>query len=71
MSFWTAIVLIIGIGALSEMYRARLKTSSEKYDKLFNDLTDRLSRLEERMVNIETIVLEKEKYRKFEELENQ
>lgn len=68
MSFWTAIVVIVAIGAISEIYRSRLKTGSKEIEKFLEQLTQRVTRIEERMANMETIVLEKEKERKFDGL---
>ena len=68
MSFWTAIVIIVAIGTISEIYRSRLKANSVKTEASFKKLTQRMVSLEERMANLETIVLETEKRRKFSEL---
>lgn len=70
MDLWTMImiVLIVAIAAASKMYRARLKAHVEKSEGFFQELTQRIDRLEERMANIETIVLEKERAKKFSDL---
>ncbi|CAB1060672.1 hypothetical protein D1BOALGB6SA_5439 [Olavius sp. associated proteobacterium Delta 1] len=68
MSFWTAIVIIVAIGTLSEIYRSRLKANSVKTEASYQKLIQRMVSLEERMANLETIVLETEKRRKFSEL---
>jgi hypothetical protein len=68
MSFWTAIVIIVAIGAFSEVYRSRLKAGYRGVEKLLEEQAQRMTRVEERMANLETIVLEKEKERKFEGL---
>jgi hypothetical protein len=68
MSFWTAIVIIVAIGTLSEVYRSRLKANAVRTEASYQKLTQCMVSLEERMANIETIVLEKEKSRKFSEL---
>ena len=68
MSFWTAIVIIVAIGTISEIYRSRLKANSVKAEESYQKLSQRIVSLEERMANLETIVLEKEKSRKFSEL---
>jgi hypothetical protein len=70
MGFWTAVVLIVAIGTISEMYSIRFKKSSRQSEALFKELSGRLAGMEERMANIETIVLEKEKVREFAELES-
>ncbi|UCE03093.1 MAG: hypothetical protein JSW67_02545 [Candidatus Latescibacterota bacterium] len=68
MGLWTAVVLIVAIGVLSEMYRARLKAQAGRTNAAYEDLAKRLVRLEDRMANIETIVLEQEKAKRFAEL---
>ena len=68
MSFWTAIVIIVAIGTISEIYRSRLKATSVKTEESYKKLTQRIVSLEERMANLETIVIEKEKSRKFSDL---
>lgn len=68
MSFWTAIVIIVAIGTLSEIYRSRLKANAAKTEESYQKLTQRMVSLEERMANLETIVLEKEKISKYSDL---
>ena len=69
MSFWTAVVIIVAIGTISEVYRSRLKADASKSQEVFDNITLRVARLEDRMANLETIVLEKEKAKKFSGLE--
>jgi len=61
MGFWTAIVIMVAIGTLSEVYRSRLKAQANRSDEEFSKLANRMAALEDRMANLETIVLEKEK----------
>ena len=65
MGFWTAIVLLVAIGTISEVYRAKLKANANESEKIFEKMAERVGRLEERMANLETIVLEKEKAKRF------
>lgn len=65
---WTGIVLIVAIGAVSEMYRARVKSSSKEAEKLFDEITERMTKIEERMANVETILFEKEKADRYKNL---
>jgi len=67
MNLWTAIVIIVAIGTLGEIYRSRFKAGAHKTEATFKNIAQRLARLEERMGNLETIVLEKEKAQKFSE----
>lgn len=68
MSFWTAIVIIVALGVISEMYRVRLKSGSKKLLESNRELRERVSRLEERMASVETILIEQEKKRPFADL---
>ncbi len=68
MSFWTAIVIIVAIGTISEIFRSRLKANTAKTEDFYQKLTQRMVSLEERMANLETIVLDTEKSRKFSDL---
>jgi hypothetical protein len=68
MSFWTAAVIIVAIVTFGGVYRSRMKAGTTITDESFNDLLGRLDRLEERMANLETLVLEKEKAKQFSDL---
>jgi hypothetical protein len=65
MSFVTGSVVIVAIIAVSIMYRERLKAESKQSEEFYNDLVERMNRLEDRMANLETIVLDKEKTKGF------
>lgn len=69
MSLWTAVVIIVAIGTISEVYRSKLKANASKSQEIFDNIAQRVARLEDRMANLETIVLEKEKAKKFSGLE--
>ena len=64
MSFWTAIVIIVAIGALSQIFKTRLKATVDKSEASIERLAQRVARLEERIGNLETIVVEKERTQK-------
>ncbi len=68
MSFWTAVVIIVAISALSQIFRTRLKTSEEKSEASVKNLVQRVIRLEDRIANLETIVVDKERAQKFSAL---
>ena len=68
MNTMTAVVLIVAIATFGGLYRARLKANSQKTDKGFEDISSRVSRLEDRIANLETLVLEKEKSKQFSDL---
>lgn len=65
MGFWTAVVIIVAIGTLSEIYRARLKAEAGRSAAEFEQVAARITQLETRMANLETIVLDKEKTERF------
>ena len=68
MNTMTAVVLIVAIGTIGGLYRARIRVNSQKADKDFEDLSRRVSRMEDRIANLETLVLEKEKSKQFSDL---
>jgi hypothetical protein len=68
MSFWTAAVIIVAIGALSKVFTARLKATADKSEASAEDLAQRVVRLEDRIANLETIVVDTERTRKFSAL---
>ena len=65
MGLWSAVVIIVAIGTLSELYRARLKSQASKSDVEFDKFAERMTKLETRMANLETIVLDREKAERF------
>jgi hypothetical protein len=68
MSFWTAAVIIVAITTFGTIYRAKMKANAHPSNDASESLLKRIDRLEERMANLETIVLEKEKARQFSDL---
>ena len=68
MTFWWAAIIIVAIGAFSTMYRAHLKTQREGSDELIKGLIQRVDQLENRVSNLETIVLAREKTKAYENL---
>ena len=65
---WTGIVLIVAIGAVSEMYRARVKSGAKETVKLYEEIVARMAKIEERMANVETILFDREKAEKFDKI---
>ena len=67
------VVIIVAIGAISSIVNHGIRARTAARDQGWNDrmaqwgeVEDRLSRLEKRMANLETIVLEREKQREFD-----
>ena len=62
-TFTTIIVLAAIIG---DIFKKRIKAKERSMpDEFFEEFDRRLQRVEDRLANIETIVLEKEKHKKF------
>ena len=68
MSFWTAAVIIVAIGVLGKIFTARLKTTADKSEASVKNLAQRVTRLEDRIGNLETIVVDEERTQKFSAL---
>jgi hypothetical protein len=68
MSFWTAAVIMVAIVSMAMVFRTRVKLNAEKPDDAFTELVQRVEKLEKRMANLETIVLEKERDKEFSRL---
>lgn len=68
MSFWTAAVIIVAITTFGTLYRTRIKARTRQSNEISESISQRIERLEERMANLETIVLEKEKAKQFSDL---
>jgi len=68
MSFWTAAVIIAAIIAAGRVFRSRHLHDPTRSDKEFENISQRMGKLEDRMANIETIVLDREKEKKFTDL---
>jgi hypothetical protein len=68
MDFFTMIVLIAVIGSLSKIYRHRIAASADESKETIDYLKKHIERLENRMANVETIVIEEEIEKRFAEL---
>ena len=68
MNLWTAAVVIVAIVAASRVIRSRNLYGSNRSEKAFGEISERITGLEKRMANIETIVLDREKEKKFSDL---
>ena len=68
MSFSTAIVIIVASLVGVAIFGARLNANARKSQEFIQNFDQRISRLEDRIANLETIVLEKEKTKKYENL---
>lgn len=75
MSMWTAIAVISFFGICFAAYEARLKAMSDAKgktrDKEFDRLEDHVRSLEQRLANVETILLERQRDDKWERLRHE
>lgn len=67
MDMWLAIALICTLGILSDMYKRRCKMRTMQ--GMSEADTTRIERLEKRVESLETIVLDYDKERRFQDLE--
>ena len=65
---FTFVSIIIWIGHSSKITRERIRAEAEKKDDNYFDYDLRLKKLEERIANLETIVLEQERDKRFSSL---
>ena len=61
------VIVIVVINKIGEILKEKVKTRDTK-DNEYIDYELRLKKLEERISNLETIVLERERYKKFSDL---
>lgn len=69
MNLWTMIVSIVAICAISDIIKSRNNNYLNELKKPNKDLLKLLEPLKNRIENLETIVLEKERTRRFEEID--
>ena len=68
MDLFTMIVLIVAIGALSKAYRHRITANAQDSQETVDYLKRHVQQLENRMTNVETIVIDDEKEKRFADL---
>ncbi len=68
MDFWTMIVLIAAIGAISDIIKTKRNNDIKKGKRNDNEVSQIVTGLNKRIENLETIILEKERIRRFEVL---
>lgn len=68
MDIFTTIVLIVAIVAFNKSYRCRMAAGSQKSAESAEYLMRHIDHLEDRLANLETIVIEKERERRFTDL---
>ena len=65
---FTFVIILVLIGHVSKIQREKIRANAEKKDDNYIDYDLRLKKLEDRIANLETIVLEQERYKKFSSL---
>ena len=68
MNIWTMIVLIVAICVISDIIKSRNNNGLNKSENSGEDLSMIIGRLKNRVENLETIILEKERTRRFAEM---
>ena len=68
MDIWTMIVLIVAISVISDLIKSRNNSNESESLKSDEDLSQHIGPLKERVANLETIILEKERVDRFAEL---
>lgn len=69
MNLWTMIVLIVAICVIGDIIKSRKNNQPNKFEKPREDISNLVYRLKKRIENLETIVLEKERNRRFAEMD--
>lgn len=71
MDFWAAIVIIVIVGSLSgtvSQYLKRREHGAESAKKMVQEIQVQLDKQNERILNLETVILDLEKEKKYQNL---
>lgn len=68
MDFWLAIVIITTLGTLSSMYFAKLNANKGGGTTVDSAVEARIAKIEERVSNIESVLIDLKKEQRFNEL---
>ena len=71
MDIWTMIVLIVAISVISDKAKSKNTNNVDESIEPSEDLSQHIGPLKERVANLETIILEKERVDRFTELEEE
>ena len=71
MDIWTMIVLIVTISVISDIVKTKNNNNVDESIESNEDLSQQIGPLEDRVANLETIILEKERVDRFAELEKE
>jgi cell division protein ZapA (FtsZ GTPase activity inhibitor) len=68
MDIWTMIVLIAAISVISDIVKTKNNNNAGESTKSDENIAQHIGPLEDRVANLETIILEKERVDRFAEL---
>ena len=68
MDLFTMIVIIVAIVAFNKTYRYRMRAGVQESEQSVEYLMMQIDKMEDRLANLETIVIENEKERRFANL---
>lgn len=71
MDFWAAVVIIVVVGSLSgtvTQYFKRKEHSTESAKKMVQEIQVQLAKQNERILNLETVILDLENEKKYQNL---
>ena len=68
MNVFTMVVIIVAIVAINKSYRYRMSAGVRESGEKVDYLMRYIDRMESRLANLETIVIEKEREKRFENL---
>jgi len=68
MDIFTMIVIIVAIVAFNKSYRCRMRSEGRESMETVGHLMRYIDQLESRMANLETIIIENEKEKRFADL---
>ena len=71
MDIWTMIVLIVAISVISDKAKSKNTNNVDESIEPSEDLSQHIGPLKDRVANLETIILEKERVDRFAELEKE
>jgi len=64
-----SVVAISAMGIFSDIYKTKMKAREKEASSLNPAVIDRINRIEERISNLETIIIKSEREREFKNLE--
>jgi len=68
MDIWTMIVLIVAISVISDIVKSKNNDNAGESIESDEDISQHIAPLKDRVANLETIILEKERVDRFAEL---